>query len=122
MCVYSVVHDHYSPRFPDPCRPLPWVPRVPDPARRPAIDWSKLFKKKPDVEVEALKVELRKLIDEYREALAAAKKVDALTGQPDCPRPEKRDLEKRVDELERRFLKPKKGKSKSKRGAKKKAD
>lgn len=44
--------------------------------------------------------ELRKLIDEFKEAVAAARTVDRLTGQPDCADPEKAKLEQRVAELE----------------------
>lgn len=134
MCVYSMVHDHYLPRFPSPVpadnpwtpNPNPWIqptktvpvqPILPNP-----VDWSKLFKKDPtpDPEVEELKAKLRVLIDEYREALTAAKKVDELTHQPDCPSPEKLKLEERVAELEKRFLAPaKKRRKKTSKKAKK---
>jgi hypothetical protein len=44
--------------------------------------------------------DLRKLIAQFKEATAAAKKVDALTAQPDCEDPEKVKLQDRVKELE----------------------
>jgi len=48
---------------------------------------------------------LRKLIDEFKEAVEAAKKLDVLTNQPDCVDPEKAKLEERVAELERQLAK-----------------
>jgi hypothetical protein len=44
--------------------------------------------------------DLRKLLIEFKEAVEAAKKVDALTGKADCVDPEKQKLEARVRELE----------------------
>lgn len=93
MCVYSNVLDHYIPLIPEPFTPptpipsiggggvstiggqWPWMPQI-DPA------------------------ELRKILDEFKEALAAAKTVDRLVGHPDCEDPEKVKLVARVAELE----------------------
>lgn len=79
MCQYSVVMDHFKPRF-DPFLP-PAAPVV-DPV---GAD------------------ELRKLIDDFRAALEAAKKLDKLMKQPDCVDPEKAKLVKRVAALERKL-------------------
>jgi hypothetical protein len=56
---------------------------------------------------------LRKLIDEFREAVAAARKIDTLTGQPDCEDPEKAKLEARVAELESKLVALEKGRDKA---------
>lgn len=45
--------------------------------------------------------ELRALIAEFKEAVAAARKVDLLTKQPDCEDPEKAKLEERVARIEK---------------------
>lgn len=79
MCVVSMVYDHYKPQF-------PWNP-APAPYVSPLVD-------KQAVE------ELRRLIAEFREAVAAAKRVDDLTGQADCADHEKATLEERVRRLE----------------------
>lgn len=104
MCVYSMVMDHYKPIF------EPWVPNGGTPVQpytppsnpHQTLDLSGIM-------VGPQVAELRKLIAEFKEALEAAKKVDALTAQPDCEDPEKAKLVERVAELERRLdeLKPK---------------
>lgn len=101
MCVYSMVMDHYQPRFPDLYAPVyPKQPATTTITLAPSLDASAM-------------AELRKLIDEFKQAVEAAKKVDALTGQPDCEDPEKAKLEDRVLELERRLdqLQPKRRRS-----------
>lgn len=83
MCVYSMVHDHYTPIIPviQPVQPgtFQWPPN-PEPA------------------------DAQKVVDAIaglREALKAAKIVDDLTGQPDCVDPEKAKLMDRIAELEK---------------------
>jgi hypothetical protein len=44
--------------------------------------------------------ELRKLVEEFKEAVALAKRLDVIMKQPDCVDPEKAKLEARVAELE----------------------
>lgn len=76
MCIVSMVIDRFEPLLPEPSAGTwPWLPQV---------DLS----------------ELRKLIDDFREAFAAAKTVDRLTGQPDCEDSEKAKLLDRVAFLE----------------------
>ncbi len=81
MCVVSMVMDHYEPL----------IPRVVPTTFTPAIGFHTFDPH----------AELRKLIEDFKEAVAAARKVDALTKQPDCEDPEKAKLEERVTELER---------------------
>lgn len=101
MCIVSMVHDHYGPRFPSPDRilwPSPVSPFVPPVDIHPAPATA------PLTLISAEEVaELRKLIAEFREAVAAAARLDVLTRQPDCVDPEKAKLEARVAELERRL-------------------
>lgn len=86
MCAVSMVYKHYEQQFPPrplgPPRSIPWQP-MPIGAAEVA--------------------EIRQLIAEFHEALAAAKRVDELTKQPDCFDPKKATLEERVAELERRL-------------------
>lgn len=80
MCVISMVMDHYRPqfdRFIQPQAPQQWT-----------------ITQGPDL------AELRKLIEDFKAATEAAKKVDALTAQPNCEDPEKAKLQERVAELE----------------------
>jgi hypothetical protein len=89
MCVISMVMDHYEPRIPK-IDPLPgWVvPMSPVPTLPPGVG---------SIE------ELRKLLADFHEAVAAAKRVDELTNQPDCVDPKKATLMERVADLERRL-------------------
>jgi hypothetical protein len=89
MCVVSMVYDYYRPRI-EPY--YPWYPGS-SPTIYPQVD------------------EFQKLIEEFKEAIKAARRVDDLTGQPDCSDPEKAKLEERVAELERQ-LRAKKRKAK----------
>lgn len=90
MCVISMVMDHYQPLIPEitPLGPTfgPTAPPI-------QYGWP------PSVDL----VALRRLIDEFNAAVAAAKTVDKLTGQPDCEDPEKMKLVERVAELEIRL-------------------
>lgn len=91
-----MVHDHFDRIIPN---PLP-----PD---NQGIGWfsgSGVFPHVcPDISTQI--AELKKLIADFKEAVEAAKKVDALTGQPDCVDPAKQKLEDRVAELERKIAK-----------------
>lgn len=86
MCVLSAVFDHYDDRFRQQWPYQPAFPTTPYVPPAPA-------------EVQ----ELRTLIAEFREAIAAAKRVDELTQQPDCEDPDKAALETRVAALEKRL-------------------
>lgn len=90
MCVISMVMDHYQPIIPA-ITPLPYI--------RPAPGAVQSFEWPQSVDL----VALRRLIDEFNAAVAAAKTVDRLTGQPDCEDPEKMKLVERVAELEARL-------------------
>lgn len=89
MCVVSNVFDHYDPIIPNPYvpAPTPASPNVGTLAWWPAIDVT----------------ELRTLIEDFKQAVAAAKIVDRLTKQPDCEDPDKAKLLDRVAELEKRI-------------------
>ena len=90
MCVVSMVYDHFKDKFPptiDPI-PMPYIQPL-----SPQITQTITYQ--PDL------TELKQLIKEFREAIAAAKKVDKLTGQPDCEDPAKAKLEERVVALEK---------------------
>lgn len=81
-----MVYDHFQDRFPKTItNPATSITFAPQPA--------------PAVDIE----ELRQLIKDFREAVEAAKKVDALTNQPDCVDPEKAKLEERVAALEKQI-------------------
>lgn len=83
MCVYSMVADYFRPQF------EPWTqPGAPSPAYIPTP--------LPDQTST-----LAKLIEDFKAAIEAAKKVDALTGQPNCEDPEKAKLVERVAALEK---------------------
>jgi hypothetical protein len=90
MCVISNVMDYYKPLFPAPVDGL-------DVLRASPTDWTKILQPLIDME------ELRKLIADFKEAVAAARKLDALMKTPDCADPEKVKLEERVAELEKRL-------------------
>ncbi len=103
MCVYSAVMDHFKPLFPE------VVPIVPRPTMFPwTIQTPTYGEPSPptvtfaDISPQRI-AELRSLIERFEKAVAAAKVVDALTGQPDCEDPEKAKLETRVKWLERRL-------------------
>ena len=101
MCVISMVMDHYTDRFRPFIQPTttPGWPAQPTGPLQPAIQPTTTWTLGPDLG-EQIK-ELKALIAEFREAVAAARKVDALTGQPDCVDPQKAKLEERVAALEK---------------------
>jgi len=86
MCTVSMVFDHYNREFD---KVWPQYPLRSPLERTPIIQ-------------EDLS-EFRRLIDDFRQAVEAAKKVDRLTAQPDCTDPEKAKLEDRVRALEKRI-------------------
>lgn len=97
MCVVSMVHDHYDKLIP---RVPPWV-TTPE----PGICTDPVTKPRrvvalPKMPTEAEIKRLQKVIDDFREAMKAAEKVDVLTAQPDCVDPEKAKLKERVAYLE----------------------
>ena len=99
MCVVSMVIDHYDDRFKRWFEPFPTI--------QPDTIPIQPIKREPvslPLKLEGLD-ELRQLIAEFKEAIAAAKKVDALTKQPDCEDPEKAKLIERVAALEARVAK-----------------
>ena len=101
MCVVSMVMDHYKPLIPENWQPKPVQI---DPVA-PAFVWHPA-QTIDAATVEALRAEgdrLERLIADFKQAVAAARTVDALTAQPDCEDPEKAKLEARVAELERRL-------------------
>lgn len=94
MCVYSMVMDDYARRF----EPFE-IPVMPNPNSLSPSPAPLSFVLLPASQIE----ELKALIAEFKEAVAAAKTVDRLTRQPDCPDPEKAKLEQRVAELEKQL-------------------
>lgn len=99
MCVVSMVMDHYQPifpqRFPDVWPVVdPPTPYVPTTIGTTHFTWP------TTVDL----AELRKLIDEFKEAVGAAQRIDILTKQPDCEDPEKAKLVDRVAALEERLV------------------
>ena len=85
MCVYSMVSDHFMHRW-----PRPWSPPAPMFPEMPGVPTPQEY-------------------EDYQELLRKAKLYDQMTGQPDCPAPEKLEWEKRLREfMEKEFgLKPK---------------
>lgn len=97
MCVVSMVFDDFGRRFTPWIQP--WQPTiVPTPAPAPFSPPVVL-----PIPGAAEVAELRKLIDEFKEALAAARTVDRLTNKPDCEDPDKARLLDRVADLEKRL-------------------
>lgn len=88
MCIMSMVHDHYRDRFPM------WPDAIPPHTDPPA---GVPFTLPPAVDL----AELRRLVDEFKAAVEAAGKLDALLKQPDCLDPEKAKTAERVARLER---------------------
>lgn len=94
MCVVSMVYDHFEHEFHDWNR-LSGETII----STPSINLTPPFVVISQEEIAAI----RSLIQEFREAVSAAKVVDKLTNQPDCEDPEKKKLEDRVAELEARL-------------------
>ncbi len=91
MCFVSNVSDFYGKKF-EPLWPTQAVPST-------NITWTP-----PSVDLSELKL----LIDDFKQAMEAAKKLDVLMKQPDCVDPEKAKLEARVAELEAKLAEMKK--------------
>lgn len=85
MCVISMVGDHYSDR---------WRPMVTPPYPSTAAP-SNVFVGVSRAEFEALKAE----VEEMKALLAAAKRIDELTGQPDCEQADKVKILRQVADL-----------------------
>lgn len=101
MCVYSMVHDHFIPKFPNTLGPasppVPYQPSVePYWPPAPVTKW-------PELDLD----QLEKLIKDWKEAAETAQKVDTRTKQPNCVDPEKEKLSKRIVELEAQLEKAK---------------
>ncbi len=92
MCTVSMVYDHYRDQFPNWPQPPTSVPGTGGDG-----SWLKDLMSKPTVDLALL----RTLINEFKEAVEAAKKLDALMRQPDCTDPEKAKLQERVNKLEK---------------------
>lgn len=106
MCVVSNVFDHFEPNFPDPFDPFsPWRTKPNQPYTIPHVDPDDF--KIPRVEEPVITpeevAELKKLIREFRDALAHAKELDRLMKQKDCEDPDKAKLLDRVTALEKRI-------------------
>jgi len=89
MCVVSMIMDHGGRRWPNPAPDAaPAVPPIPA--------WQFPPPPSPFPSEQEIK--------EFRDLLEQAKKIDKVTGQPDCEDPEKTDwmeeMEKRVSALE----------------------
>ena len=96
MCVVSMVFDDFSKRFP--INPLePQQPEYTWPLQTIALSNPVPTLDKNDIE------KLRKYIEEFRESVELAKKLDVLMKQPDCFDPDKAKLEQRITELEKRL-------------------
>lgn len=116
MCLVSAIYDKYEPIIPRipfwPPQTPEVVPYEPPPTETkpftPVVPWM------PSIPTE----ELRKLIEEFREAVAAAKKVDARFGERDCLDPSKAKLEERIDALEKAIAKLTRKKPAKRRGRK----
>lgn len=90
MCMVSMIYDHYEPKIPvierhpfDQPFVLPATPKEPT-----SLD------------------EFRKMLDEFKRDVKAAKETDAKAGEPDCFDPAKAKLEERVRELEKLLAAP----------------
>jgi hypothetical protein len=96
MCVMSMVYAHYQSIFPTSITsPIPSISGTLPLFPQVAPDYQII----PNEEIAALK----KLINDFKEAVAAAKIVDNLTGQKDCVDVEKQKLEDRVALLEQQI-------------------
>jgi hypothetical protein len=82
-----MVHDHYSEDF---AKKWPWIALPAEPTVDPVLQMK-------DAEIAALKQQ----IEDYKQALEAAKVVDILTKQPDCVDADKAKLLERINLLER---------------------
>jgi hypothetical protein len=87
MCVVSMIGDHYARRWP----PY-WQPPTVYPTTGTAINVTPGISRD---EFEALRAE----VAEMKELLRAAKRIDELTGQPDCEIDEKLAVLRKVAEF-----------------------
>lgn len=99
MCVVSMVHDHFSKTFES------WPERVRKFQEEAGITTGTTAAGTVTISQPPDLTELKTLIKEFRELVAAAKKIDSVTGQPDCLDPEKAKLEDRVAALESQMAK-----------------
>jgi hypothetical protein len=94
MCLVSAIYDQRRDWFPE----IIPTPQETAPTFTPvAIPWPP-----PTVDL----AELRKLIDDFRAAVTAAKVEDERNGEPDCLDPEKAKLDDRIRELEKIIAAP----------------
>lgn len=100
MCVVSMVYDDFNKRFPNIIPdPEPYIPVSGSITIATADQYEYVSKK----EIEDLRKVIReatKFIENFKQAVQAAKIVDRLTNQPDCEDPEKKKLEEKVAKLE----------------------
>lgn len=89
MCALSFVMEQWSPWVPQPAQQWP-----------SQIGWTE---PQPQVAEDATNEYVREMLDSLEKAMEAARKLDELTGQPDCVDPDKAKLLNRVEELERRL-------------------
>lgn len=95
-----MVYDDFSKRFPNIIPdPEPYIPSITGITIATADQYQYVSKK----EIEDLRKVLREateFIENFKQAVQAAKIVDRLTNQPDCEDPEKKKLEEKVAKLE----------------------
>lgn len=85
MCTVSVVGDHYSDKW-------KWVPQVPfQPNQTYPIVTTWVTRQEFD--------KLKREVGEMKELLIAAKRIDEVTGQPDCEMADKVAILRRIAEL-----------------------
>lgn len=100
MCVVSMVYDDFNKRFPNIIpEPEPYIPTLGGTTITVANQYEYVSKK----EIEDLRKVIREateFIENFKQAVQAAKIVDRLTNQPDCEDPEKKKLEEKVAKLE----------------------
>jgi hypothetical protein len=99
MCTLSMVHDHYNDPLNDWMRRTSWPPiqpqSIPPAPAVPTINFPAITLTREDID------RLAALLAEFKEAVAAATKLDALLKQADCVDPEKAKLQETVARLER---------------------
>ncbi len=86
MCVMSMVYDHYKGSF-------PWI--NPDPFSTDRIPSPVHIEEVPKIVLK----DLKKKVEEFEKAKAAAEVVDTLTDQKDCVDPEKQKLDELIKHL-----------------------
>lgn len=96
MCMMSLVMDQYRPFIPP--SDYRWNPNVLPPGVNPPSVTPYILPTPIPAPISA--EDLRRLLDAFKKACAAAEEFDEITGQPDCVDPEKAELIDRVAELE----------------------